>query len=112
MVFIITIGCIIGMAFLVKYANKHVSRVNYVLVFIAGLINLFLVPKSEYDIYNFRCFEDLNVQLKDTTIDNNLGTLYKSIDYNIQIGIFLKSEGVWIVKKDKTKALFYGLRKK
>jgi len=44
MVFIITIGCIIGMAFLVKYANKHVSRVNYVLVFIAGLINLFLVP--------------------------------------------------------------------
>lgn len=75
-------------------------------------INLFLVPKSEYDIYNFRCFEDLNVQLKDTTIDNNLGTLYKSIDYNIQIGIFLKSEGVWIVKKDKTKALFYGLRKK
>lgn len=44
MISIITLGIIVGTAFLVKYAKTNVSVGNYIFVLIAGIVTLLFEP--------------------------------------------------------------------
>ena len=44
MISIITLGIIVGTAFLIKNANTNISVLNYVLVLIAGIVTFLFEP--------------------------------------------------------------------